>query len=195
MRFVTRQGSGAVVAALAVGLATLGAAHAQEQDPLGMSGLIIGEVDRCINGAETPASQVAVGIVGGSGNLGRTDVNGQFFIALPPGQYTIVANADDGTTANRQYVPVEAGEALDIGILDLGGGLMGCGLDTDISQPVLPTFTPAPTAVPEVATPTPAPTAPLPTATPVPADQAPAPDQPAPDQPMPDQPPRPDAGG
>lgn len=170
-----------------------------------MAGLIMGEVDRCINGAETPASQVAVGVAGGSGNLARTDANGQFFIALPPGQYTVVANADDGTSANRQYVPVDAGQALDIGILDLGGGLSGCGLDSDITAPILPTFTPtASPAAADVATPTPAPTTPPATPTVVPVDTTPAvptdqtapPDQTMPaDESMPmDQPP-PDTGG
>jgi hypothetical protein len=75
---------------------------------------------------------------------------------LPPGQYTIIATATDGT-ASRQYVPVETGQSLDIGVLDVGGGVAGCGPDSDITAPILPTFTPVPTALPVVATPIPAP--------------------------------------
>ena len=108
-----------------------------------MVGVVTGEVARCVNGAEQPAAQVAVGVDGGSASLARTDANGQFLLALPAGQYTVIATASDGT-ASRQYVPVEGGQSLDIGVLDIGGGVAGCGPDSDITAPVLPTFTPTP---------------------------------------------------
>jgi hypothetical protein len=177
MRLMVGHRAGGVVIALAVGVSLVGTAFAQEEPPFipASAGVVTGEVDRCLNGAETPASQVAIGIDGGASNMARSDINGQFVIALPPGQYTVIALADDGSFANRYYVPVEAGQALDIGILDLGGGLAGCAPDADLTAPVLPTFTPVPTAVPAVPTPTPEPTSPPPTATPVPAPPPPEP--------------------
>jgi hypothetical protein len=172
MTFLPKHRLGGMALALSVGLALTGVSLAQELGQSSSAGLIMGEVDRCINGAELPASQVAVGIQDGSANMTRTDDNGQFVVVLPPGEYTIVANASDGTSANRQYVPVEAGESLDIGILDLGGGLGGCGSADEVTAPVMPTFTPTATDVPVPPTPTPAPTSPPATATPM----APAPD-------------------
>ena len=90
----------------------------------------------------------------------------------PRAQYTITATAPTAS-ASRPYVPVEAGSGLplDIGILDLGGGVAGCGRPISVTAPVLPTFTPtaAPTAVPAVPPPTPTPVPPPPTATPAPA--------------------------
>jgi Carboxypeptidase regulatory-like domain len=167
MRIMARQGLAASAVALLLGMALHGVASAQGDGSSPDAGLVTGEVARCVNGAEEPAAQVAVGVEGGSASLTRSDSNGQFFLSLPPGQYTITATASDGT-ASRQYVPVEAGQALDIGNLDIGGGAAGCGPDSDITAPVLPTFTstPAPTAEPP--TPTGTPTA-LPAATPTPA--------------------------
>jgi hypothetical protein len=82
-------------------------------------------------------------------------------------------------------VPVEQGETLDIGILDIGGGVAGCGPAEEVTAPVLPTFTP--TALPTIAPPTPTP---APTATPVPvvpqeAVPADQPTEPAPQEEMP----------
>jgi hypothetical protein len=160
MSIMARQRLSASAVAVAIGLVLHGVAavEAQADD----QGVLTGLVARCVNGAEQPAGQVAVGIEGGGGSLARTDSSGQFLLALPPGMYTVIATASDGTAA-RQYVPVEAGQSLDIGIIDIGGGVAGCGPDSEITAPVLPTFTatpepPAPTATP----------IPVPTATPVP---------------------------
>jgi hypothetical protein len=156
--------------AIAVGLTLSGGVASAQQDnggggdtggQLGNFGLLSGQVARCVNGAELPAKNVAVGVDGGSAQLARTDDNGLFLVSLPPGTYTVIATAEDGA-ATRPYVPVDPGEVLDIGILDIGGGLAGCGTVEAVTQPALPTFTP--TAVPTVE-PTPIP---QPTATPVP---------------------------
>jgi hypothetical protein len=172
MTHTGRTGLTAGVFALALGLNSFALARAQDL-PADM-GLIVGEVARCVNGAEQAAAQVSVGVEGGASSLARTDSGGQFFLPLPPGQYTITATAADGS-ASRQYVPVEAGQALDIGILDLGGGVAGCGPDSAITAPVLPTFTPTMTAVPVLATPTvvatPQPTLAPATPTPEPASE------------------------
>jgi hypothetical protein len=172
----------ASVAALALGLVLTGVVSAQEtvQSP----GLVIGQVARCVNGNEMPAAGIPVGVEGGGANLAQTDSTGAFLLALPPGSYTIVIVAEGG--ANRQYVPVETGTVLDIGILDLGGGLAGCGPDEIISAPVVPTFTP--TAAPVQVVPT---ATPLPTATPVPP---PVPAQPV-EEPVPVEEPASEAAG
>lgn len=171
-RTIAPHHAAAATAALALALTLIGVAHAQQDLPPA-SGLIMGEVDRCVNGGELPAAQVSVGVQGGSPSLARSDVNGEFFLALPPGQYTIVATADDGTSASRQYVPVEVGQALDIGILDLGGGVMGCGgADSDVPAPAQATSVPTATLVTVPATPTALPT--LPPLTPTPAPLPPA---------------------
>jgi hypothetical protein len=192
---------GGIVIALSLGLASLGVAHAQQgQPPAGGPGILLGEVDRCVNGTDTPVPNVAVGVLGGNTNMVRSDANGFFALALAPGQYTIQARADDGAMANRPYVPVESNATLDIGVLALAGG---CG--TDLGGPVP---TPAPAAQPTVA-PTPVPTAapppptavptvapPPPTAVPVTDQQAPTTDQSAPsdEQAPTDQPPAEDGG-
>jgi hypothetical protein len=152
MTQMTRSSLSASLIALTLGFSSFGLASAQDGMP-GDMGLIVGEVARCVNGAEQAADQASVGVEGGGASLARTDAGGQFFLSLPPGQYTITATAADGS-ASRQYVPVEAGQALDIGILDLGGGVAGCGPDAAITAPILPTFTPTMTPVPVVATPT-----------------------------------------
>jgi hypothetical protein len=125
---------------------------------------VVGEVARCTNSSETPAQNVTVGLDGGPNNLARTDKNGQFSLSLAPGQYAIVATADDGSSARWPYVPVTAGETLDIGIMDLNAGLAGCGFDADVPVIPLATDTPVPTATatavpePPTLTPTPLPT-------------------------------------
>ena len=166
MRQTRPRGLTAGASALALGLLFAGVATAQDVPaaPSQSSGLIIGMVARCVTGVEQPAVGVAVGLDGGAGNLVRTDSGGQFALALPPGQYTVVATADDGT-AIRPYVAVEAGAALDIGVLDIGGGFSGCGPEADSEPSPAPTV--APTAIPDVATATPVPTA-LPSPTPTP---------------------------
>jgi hypothetical protein len=176
MRIIARQRLSASALALAVGLAVHGVASAQGNAPQADPGMLTGEVARCVNGAEQPAAQVSIGIDGGGASLVRTDSNGVFILALPPGQYTVIATASDGT-ATRQYVPVETGEALDIGTLDIGGGVAGCGPDSDITAPVLPTLvaTPVPTVQP---TPAPLAATAIPTALPIPSP-TPAPDAPA----------------
>jgi hypothetical protein len=167
---------GGVAIALSLGLTVVTVVHAQEA-PIS-AGIVLGEVDRCNSGTETPVGGVNVGIDGGSGNLAKTDQGGQFVLNLAAGTYTVVATADDGSTVSRPYVPVEGGEAIDIGIMDLGGGLGGCGTDASVTGPALPTFTPTaivtvePTSAPAPATATPVPPAPTPTveATAVPDD-------------------------
>ena len=171
MRHLIEQSGRAALLALATGLALCSVASAQESGSGGggvpIGGLVEGAVMRCVNGAETPAIGVAVGVEGGSAQITKTDDGGGFFLSLPAGTYTVTATASDGF-ASRPFVPVEQGQTLDIGILDIGGGVAGCGPAEDVVAPVLPTFTPtaAPTAAPPTATPT---VAPLPTATPVPA--------------------------
>jgi hypothetical protein len=173
VRHLIKQSGSAALLALASGLALFSVASAQDSgggnnaQPV-FGGLIEGVVMRCVNGAETPAVGVMIGVEGGSAQLAKTDDGGNFILSLPPGTYTITATASDGF-ASRPFVPVDQGETLDMGILDIGGGVAGCGPAEDVVAPVLPTFTPtaAATAVPPTATPTVAP--PPPTATPVPA--------------------------
>jgi len=173
MKIITTPRLCATALALALGLAVQASASAQTAAPSGDdAGLLTGQVARCVNGAELPAGQVAIGVDGGGGSLARTDSSGEFFLTLPPGQYTVIATASDGT-ASRQYVPVESGQALDIGILDIGGGVAGCGPDSDITAPVLPTLVPTPVATvaapAATAVPTVVPTViPTPVSTPVP---------------------------
>jgi len=185
MNFKLLHRLGGTAVALSLGLTSMGIAHAQQGQPATGTGLLMGEVDRCVNGTETPTPGVSVGVVGGSLQLARSDGTGAFVLALSPGEYTIQATADDGTTGSRPYVPVEANSTLDIGILELAGGCGDTGAPAPAPAAAQPTVAPTATAVP--ATPSPAPTLPPPTATavptPVPAtdEQAPAPDQTSPD--------------
>jgi hypothetical protein len=149
--------------ALGLSLTVVGVVHAQQDAPVN-GGVVLGEVDRCNNGAETPAVGVSVGVDGGSSNIAQTDENGQFVMSVGAGTYTVVATANDGSTAIRPNVPVEGGVAIDIGVLDLGYGAGGCATDASVSAPVVPTATPAPTLEP---------TPPPPTATPVPPPPTP----------------------
>jgi hypothetical protein len=169
--------------ALGLGVALFGVAYAQDVTVPANGGVVLGEVDRCNNGAETPAAGVTVGTDASSGGQVKTDNQGQFVLDIPPGTYTVIATADDGTSAIRPYVPVETGIAIDIGVLDLGMGAGSCG-DTGVPAIILPTAvasaTPVPTAAPAEATATPVPPTPAPDTT-QPSDQSPAPaDQPAP---------------
>jgi hypothetical protein len=156
---------GGLILALATGLwLALGTvAQAQDDAPPPPTGIVIGEVDRCVNNNETPAAGVSVGIAEGSASLVMTDAQGQFIMRLVEGQYTVVASAADGTSAMRYSVVVTSGDALDIGSLDLGMGIGGCGDDAVVVVAPQATATPiatlAPTPVPPTATPVPPPTA------------------------------------
>ncbi|MBV8717534.1 MAG: carboxypeptidase regulatory-like domain-containing protein [Chloroflexi bacterium] len=155
--------AGGAAIALGLSLTLFGVAYAQQGQQAQPAGVVLGEVDRCNGANETPAPGVSVGIDGGPAKLATTDSNGQFALNVAAGTYTVIASADDGSTTSRQYVPVEGGVTIDIGILDLGGGVGGCGgLDSG------PPPAPAPAAVQPTLTPTAAPTLPPPTATPVP---------------------------
>jgi len=186
---------GGIVFALSLGLASLGVAHAQQgQPPAGGPGILLGEVDRCVNGTSTPVANVAVGVLGGNASMVRSDASGLFALALAPGQYTIQARSDDGAIANRPYVPVEANATLDIGVLALAGGCPE-DLGAPVPPPAQPTAqptvapTPVPTAAPPPPTSVPSVAPPPPTAVPVQDQQAPV-DQQAPS----DQPPMDDGG-
>jgi hypothetical protein len=163
---------GGVAVALSLSLTVVGVAYAQDS-----GGVVLGEVDNCINGTETPAVGVSVGVDGGPASIAQTDENGQFVLNVGAGTYTVVATAKDGSIATRPYVPVEGGVAIDIGVLDLATGAGGCGNDAGIPaaalQPtVAPTVAPTlePTPVPPTATPVPPPPTPTVEATPVPDD-------------------------
>lgn len=196
MTFCTRLRLGGTLVALGLGLASFGAARAQQAQP-SATGLVMGEVDKCAGGTETPVPGVYVGVAGGEPNMARTDPTGQFVLALLPGQYTVQAAADDGTSASRPYVPVEADSSLDIGVLELAGGCAG----NDIQAPpapapaqptVAPTATPEP-PTPEPPTPTAVPTQPAADATPAPAVDQQAPDDSTPDEQAPPSDEAPDA--
>jgi hypothetical protein len=182
MKHMAGRGLTASAVALVVALSLNAIATAQQDqvppigDPSQAPGLLEGAVIRCVNGAQQPAVGAAVGVEGGS-LTAKTDQDGHFFLALPPGQWTVVAVTSDGS-ASRPYVPVESNQLLEIGVLEIGGGMAGCGPDSDLVAPVLPTFTPTATAVPEAPTPTPAPTA---QATPTPMPMLPAEPEPEPE--------------
>jgi hypothetical protein len=166
------------------------------------TGLIVGIVAKCVNNVEQPLQGASVTVSGLGMNI-ITDSNGQFALALPAGQYTVTVNSSDGTSS-RPNIPLDAGEILDVGTLDVGpAAVTGCGPDEQQLTPsptpsALPTLelTPTPTSVPPTATPVP------PTATPVPDQSSPdmtppdqtSPDQTSPDQTSPDQT-SPDSGG
>jgi Carboxypeptidase regulatory-like domain len=131
--------------ALAVLLALSSSSVIAAEAPAG-AGVVIGEVAVCSNSSEIPAPNVAVGVDGGQPDITRTDAKGQFSLTLAPGQYTIVATADDGGSASRFSVPVEEGQTLDVGTLDLNAGIMGCGFDADL--PPVPLSSPTDAATP-----------------------------------------------
>ncbi|HEY1297106.1 MAG TPA: carboxypeptidase regulatory-like domain-containing protein [Chloroflexota bacterium] len=92
-------------------------------------GTVVGSVSNCQNGAQQPASLVIVQASGTTAST-QTDEDGAFLLTeVPaPGTYTISVS-DAGATAARQYVPVAPGETIDVGTLELGASLMGCGDD------------------------------------------------------------------
>jgi hypothetical protein len=157
---------GGVAVALSLSVILVGVVHAQQDAPVS-GGIVLGEIDRCNSGTETPVPGVSVGVDGGSGSLATTDSGGQFVLNLAAGTYTVVATAGDGSTASRPYVPVEGGVAIDIGVLDLGSGAGGCGGDAGVpaAPTVAPTLAPTgqPTGVSLTATAVPQPTQPTPT--------------------------------
>jgi hypothetical protein len=135
-----------------LGFASIPMAAAQQQVPPDGLGEVTGEVARCAGSLELPAPDATVGVQNGQTDMAHADGTGSFSIALTPGEYNIVATAADGsTTALRDNVPVVADQVLDIGILDLGAGIVGCGDDTagqglltatPTAAPLLPTITP-----------------------------------------------------
>jgi len=164
---------GAWAIALGLGGALFGVAYAQDVTLPANGGIVLGEVDRCNNGQETPAAGVTVATAEASGGQVKTDNQGQFVLDIAAGTYTVVATADDGTSAIRPYVPVDPGIAIDIGILDLGMGAGSCG-DAGPPAIILPTAVASATPVATAAA-TPLP----PTATPVPPTAVPDMSQPS----------------
>lgn len=90
-------------------------------------GVVEGVVTDCVAGPELPVYYAAVTTEEFDLQV-RTDLNGKFTLLLPPGTYTIVATDTNGT-ATRRYVPVDSGETIDVGTLDIGPALTGCDLD------------------------------------------------------------------
>ena len=162
----------------AAALVAATAAGAMAQVPSG-SAVVVGIVANCVNDVEQPIQGASVNATGSSLNA-ITDQNGQFALGLAPGTYTInvTSTAGNGTRPN---VPVDAGELLDVGTIDVGqAAITGCGPE-DTPVPAAPAATAAPTEAPTVA-PTVAPTATAvpPTAVPT-ATTAPSTDQTSPD--------------
>jgi hypothetical protein len=167
-----RVGGASIVLGLGLALSSVAYAQQTQSQP---AGVILGEVDRCNGGNETPASGVSVGIDGGPAKLAQTDSTGEFVMNVAAGTYTVIATADDGSTASRQYVPVESGISIDIGIIDLGGGVTGCGgFDSGAPAPA-PAPAQAQATLPPTVVPTAVPTLPPPTDTPVPPPPTPTP--------------------
>jgi hypothetical protein len=145
-----------LVLAMLTTVAWASVAEAQAQSPPAGLGEVTGQVARCAGSLEVPAPDANVGVQDGQTDMARSDPAGSFAMALPPGEYTIVASAADGTTALRENVPVSADQTLDIGILDLGASLMGCGGDSSgVQGQSAPVTTPSPTPPPLLPTITP----------------------------------------
>jgi hypothetical protein len=92
-----------------------------------MFGAVRGEVATCQNSAEQPAAGVTVQAEGTSATT-LTNEDGDFSLTQVPAPavYTIAASSGDSTT-DRQHVPVAPGETIDIGMLQFGAGIYGCG--------------------------------------------------------------------
>jgi hypothetical protein len=121
-------------AAVATVPATAGAAPTTEtgaasvaSEPVSGTATVVGEVASCRSGAEASAPGIAVQAVGTS-VAAQTDDQGTFSLTgVPaPGVYTIMASGS-GATSDRSYVPVAPGQTIDVGTLDLGAGIYGCG--------------------------------------------------------------------
>jgi hypothetical protein len=165
---VAGRGLAASAVALLLGLSLSGSALAQQAPDAPPPGLIEGQVVVCINGNDIPAANATITVEGGTA-VNRPDKDGYFYVAVPAGQWTVIATTNEGTV--RRLVPVQGGEILDIGLLEIGGGLLGCGVDS--SALLQPTPGPTATAVPPTPVPpTPVPPTAVPTVapTPVPAD-------------------------
>lgn len=91
-------------------------------------GVVEGIVTDCTNGPEQAVYNATVNADRNDLKV-RSDLNGKFTLILPSGTYTIIATDPNGTTS-RQYIPVDAGQTIDIGTLDIGGGYAGCFVDT-----------------------------------------------------------------
>ncbi len=87
-------------------------------------GVVQGTVTDCTDGPELFVYNAAVSAEGND-LVVKSGIDGNFVLPLPPGNYTIVARNYNGT-AVRRYVPVDANETIDIGTLDIGGGITGC---------------------------------------------------------------------
>jgi hypothetical protein len=166
----TRRGA---VCAIALAAATSASAAAQGVPQ--NAGVVVGIVANCVNNVEQPIQGASVNATGSSLNV-ITDQNGQFALGLAPGTYTIDVTSVAGN-GSRPNVPIDAGELLDVGTIDVGSAAMtGCGAE-DTPAPAPGAATAAPTAAPTVVpTATPVPPTPVPSAT-----SAPSPDQSSPD--------------
>ncbi len=80
MTLNTRYRLGGMLVALSLGLASVHGAQAQSAG----TGVITGEVDRCVSGTETPVPGANVGVLGSDAALGRTDTAGLFTLILAP---------------------------------------------------------------------------------------------------------------
>ena len=110
MRQLTRQRLAASAVALALGLALVGVASAQATQQTSDAGLLVGEVARCVNGAEQPAPQRrASASMGGSGALARTRLGRPVLPARCRRASTRSRHGDRRDVPVGQYVPVEAG--------------------------------------------------------------------------------------
>ncbi len=89
-------------------------------------GVVEGIVTDCTNGPEQFVYNATVMAEGNEVQV-KSDLNGQFALPLFAGIYTITATDPNGS-ATRHYVPVDAGQTIDIGILDISTG-MGCDLE------------------------------------------------------------------
>jgi len=141
MRSLTGTSGRAALSALALGLALFSVARAQDEG-FGQQGLIEGAVARLRERRRDAREQRRRGRRGaarrGSPALATTAASSS---RCPRARTTVTATAPDGF-ASRPYVPVETGQTLDIGILDIGGGrrwLRAC--PEDVTAPALPTFT------------------------------------------------------
>jgi len=92
-------------------------------------GTVVGSVSSCHNGVESPITLASVQAQGTNASA-QTDLLGGFVLtAIPaPGTYTISAS-DGGGAATRMYVPVAPGETIDVGTLQIGADVSGCGED------------------------------------------------------------------
>jgi Carboxypeptidase regulatory-like domain len=153
----------------AVALAAASAAGVAAQGVPPDAGIVVGLVANCVNNVEQPIQGASVNATGSSLDV-ITDQNGQFALGLPAGTYTINVSSSAGN-GSRPSVPVDAGELLDVGTIDVGpAAVTGCGPEEAVQTPAAtvaptaataltlgPTEAPAATAVPATLVPTAAP--------------------------------------